>query len=363
MKIASFARYMILLLPGVILLAACARQPDQLQPIQATKVIYASPELVNCQGAAPQKCMLVKEDPNADYQLFYGQIEGFDYEAGYDYVLLVQEEDISVLPAEASNKKWGLVSIISKTPAKDANIAQLSIEGSLWRLISYTNAKGSLSDILPSSEITAEFKDRQVNGSAGCNQYFASYQANGEQFTINGAGATMMFCSNPAGIMDQEADYLAALEQTVSYNIADDRLQMVNAQGQTILIYIRIQPLPLSGVNWELVSYNNGKGAMVSTLTGSRITALFKVMDAANGALTGSSGCNQYNTTYEKEGIRLQIRPAVATRMACAEPDGVMEQESEYLAALQQAYSFVIKNKELQVFDAQGAYLLVYQAP
>ncbi len=360
MKTRPFAAYLILLF-ATLLLAACGAGPNKSeeQPAQNTKVVYIGPELADCSGTGPQKCMSVKEDPNADYQLFYSQIEGFTYEEGYDYVLLIQEEDIPNPPADAPRKKWTQVGVISKTPAQPASIAQLSIEGSLWRLLSFANTKGSLSDVLPGSEITVEFIDGKVGGSAGCNSYFASYQVGTEQLTINGAGSTMMFCTNPEGVMDQETAYLAALEQAASYNLADERLQITDAQGQTILIYTRVEALSLSGVDWRLVSYNNGKGSIVSLLAGSQITALFDI----NGALGGSSGCNKYNTSYETDGKSLQIGTPASTRMACNEPQNIMEQENEYLAALEQTAYYEIKNKELQIFDAQGAYLLIFKAP
>lgn len=78
------------------------------------KVIYVGPELVDCVGVAPQKCLQVKEEPGQDWRLFYGRIEGFDYEPGYNYTLKIRETKVENPPADASSLKWTLVEVVGK---------------------------------------------------------------------------------------------------------------------------------------------------------------------------------------------------------------------------------------------------------
>ncbi len=61
-----------------------------------------------------------KEDPQAEYTLFYDQIEGFEYEEGYEYELRVKEETVENPPADASSRKWTLVEVVSKTAVETA---------------------------------------------------------------------------------------------------------------------------------------------------------------------------------------------------------------------------------------------------
>ena len=42
-----------------------------------------------CQGVGEMQCMLVREDADGEWLNFYNAIEGFTWEAGYDYVLIV----------------------------------------------------------------------------------------------------------------------------------------------------------------------------------------------------------------------------------------------------------------------------------
>ena len=61
--------------------------------------------------------MQVKTSLDNDYNLFYDQIEGFEFEPGYEYELLVLVEPVENPPADASTLKYSLVEEVSKTPA------------------------------------------------------------------------------------------------------------------------------------------------------------------------------------------------------------------------------------------------------
>jgi hypothetical protein len=81
-----------------------------------------------------------------------------------------------------------------------------------------------------------------------------------------------------------------------------------------------------------------------------------------DGSLTGTAGCNQYNSTYTLDGSSLAIQPAATTRMACANPPGIMEQESAYLALLPTVTSYQLKDQALRLSDAGGHTVLVFNA-
>jgi heat shock protein HslJ len=71
--------------------------------------------------------------------------------------------------------------------------------------------------------------------------------------------------------------------------------------------------------------------------------------------LSGSAGCNNYNATYEVDGDNISIGPAAATRMFCPEPDGIIEQEVQYLAALETASTYLIEVDKMEMRTAEGA--------
>ena len=112
---------------------------------------------------------------------------------------------------------------------------------------------------------------------------------------------------------------------------------------------------PITGV-WDLVSYNNGKGAIQTVITGSQTTADFR----ADWKLSGTGGCNQYNAEYTTTASNgITITQPINTLMACAEP--VMQQETQYLSLLQQATKYEISGDQLTMFDKNGVKLLIYK--
>ena len=81
-----------------------------------TETFLVGPTLVDCVGVAPQKCMMVRHDEASDWELFYSDIEGFDYEEGNSYRLSVRVTDVPDPPADSSSKRYELVSILEQTP-------------------------------------------------------------------------------------------------------------------------------------------------------------------------------------------------------------------------------------------------------
>ncbi len=177
------------------------------------KTLYVGPNLVDCVGVAPQKCMLVRENPEDDWKYFYDQIEGFTYEEGYLYELKVAEETVANPPADSSSLRIKLVEVVSQTPVT------VELTGPTW-LLETLDGKPPLAK----SEITAIFSDDgSLYGSAGCNSYTSGYQIGGDTITIQPAATTRMACPE-AGVMDQEAAYLANLEKAKLFEIVGYRL-------------------------------------------------------------------------------------------------------------------------------------------
>ena len=87
------------------------------------------------------------------------------------------------------------------------------------------------------------------------------------------------------------------------------------------------------------------------TLPGAdEITAGFTADQVAGGA-----GCNSYSASYQVEGDVMTVGPVIATLMACAEPDGIMMQERDLMAALEATPAYQVDGGTLTLMDANGA--------
>ena len=111
------------------------------------------------------------------------------------------------------------------------------LAGTRWEVINYNNGRGALVTLLVDSGIALDFgTDDQVSGNAGCNNYFASYRVNGNNITIGQPGSTSLFCAEPEGVMEQEAEFLEALQTAATFRIDGDTLEMRSTADQIAII-------------------------------------------------------------------------------------------------------------------------------
>ncbi len=80
--------------------------------------------------------------------------------------------------------------------------------------------------------VTARFADGRIGGSAGCNQYFASYAVKGDSLRIGSAGATKMMCPEP--VMAVEDAFLAALQDIRTFKLTGGKLQLRRSDGEVL---------------------------------------------------------------------------------------------------------------------------------
>ncbi len=81
-------------------------------------------------------------------------------------------------------------------------------------------------------------------------------------------------------------------------------------------------PAAIPGTTWSVSSIGG-----VATVGGSQPTIAF----GADGTVSGTTGCNQYNGTYKLDGGTITISPLASTLMLCEGPIGA--QEVAFMAA------------------------------
>lgn len=203
---------------------------------------------------------------------------------------------------------------------------------------------------IPNTQITAEFDEEgRVGGTSGCNSYSTTYTVDGNRIKLGEEMiGTLMACPDP--VMEQERVYLEALGAAVTSEIVDNELTLFDTDGNPLARYQAVYQ-ELADTSWEVISYNTGTQAVTSVIIGTEITAEF----SEEGQLSGNASCNQYNTTYETDGNKIKIGPAAVTRMLCSEPDGIMEQEARYLAALGTAETYKIQGLNMEMRTSEGS--------
>ena len=204
---------------------------------------------------------------------------------------------------------------------------------------------------LADTEITVNFgEDGRLSGSDGCNRFSTSYTVDGDSITIAPSGAsTMMACPEP--VMKQAQAFVTALGSAATYAVEGASLTLNDSAGTAVATFDAVST-DLAGTSWTVTSYNNGKQAVVGVLADTTPTILF----GESGQISGSGSCNNYSGSYKSDGVgSIEIGPLISTMMACAEPEGVMDQETQFLAALQAATVYTIDGSTLEMRDADGA--------
>lgn len=146
---------------------------------------------------------------------------------------------------------------------------------------------------------------------------------------------------------------------TYTYVIEATNADGVTATAQATVTVTEPTPAPpvgdasgagaaLLGKTLNVISYFDGAGALLTPLAGTKITALFQ----ADGTVAGTAGCNTYGGGFQAPGAgAITIGPLMTTQMFCAEPEGVMNQEAQYLSVLQTAARYEATATELTLYS------------
>jgi heat shock protein HslJ len=242
------------------------------------------------------------------------------------------------------------------TPAPPAvgaapSTAPTTIEGPLWRLTRLRGQDEQALAGLPAG-ITVRFEAGQLQGFDGCNQLVGSYTIAGDRLILGQLAGTMMACPPP--VMAFETAFRGAFTGALRFSVADGRLTLTaESDPDPTLVFTAAPPPRLEGIAWEVTGFNNGRQAVVSPLTGTTLTVSFQ-----SGSVEGHAGCNRFRATYTREGTRLAVGPTATTRMRC-DGEGVMEQERQFLAALESATRWAIDRDILDLHRADGERVLL----
>lgn len=248
----------------------------------------------------------------------------------------------------------GIVFLTARVPAANAAAPRQNaavgadLKNTNWLL---SSLDGRLP--FPGTLVTLQFdQDSNATGSDGCNQFRTTYVQHDNSLTFKKpAASTMLAC--PDAVMKQATTYMNALAETTAYMASGGALILLD--GDKILATFVTEAQGLEGSAWDVVNYNNGRGAVVGLLPETEITALF----GTEGTIDGNAGCNEYFAVYSVISNTIKIGTPGTTFRFCAEPKGVMDQEFEFLNALASATTYSINGDLLQMRTADNQLALI----
>jgi heat shock protein HslJ len=216
-----------------------------------------------------------------------------------------------------------------------------ALAGTQW-VLSTLNGNAPLED----TQVTLNFDtEGRVAGSDGCNRFFGSCSAQGDALAFQQIAGTLMAC--PPERMAQSRAFTRALGSTQTFAMADGNLTLRDAAGATLATFTALNT-ELAGTSWNVMSYNNGRQAVVSLFRDTSVTLAFN----AEGRVAGNAGCNQFFGSFAKgaqgDGA-ITIGPLASTKKLCPAPEGVMEQEAQFLKTLESAATYRMDGDRLEL--------------
>jgi heat shock protein HslJ len=215
-------------------LSACATSSTQTTNANATKteqsVYWVNGKKTDCVNLGQNGCLEMQKGENKNPQnwaAFAEPIEGFTYEKGYVYKLLINEEqNLKNTPTDVFDKKYKLIRVIEKTYEPKLLL------NDKW-VLAKINTKTVTSTNLPTIEFNLDL--RRMSANDGCNNFVGEIKSviDNQIFFGNVIG-TKKLCED----MRLANEYNPLLSKINSYEIDNQKLVIFDREKNEILRFI-----------------------------------------------------------------------------------------------------------------------------
>lgn len=181
---------------------------------------------------------------------------------------------------------------------------------------------------VPDARPTMRFAfEGQVTGSDGCNQYGGPFRTDRQEIVVGKLTSTLIGCEPLLAAQAQA--FTEALTGASTWRLTEAGGLELRGHGDLIAEPLVDAPPPSDAVVSDLA----GTGWLLQELGGITLVDVEPTLAfGGDGTVSGSSGCNTFNGTYDLDGAALSFGPLATTKRACADP--TMFVESAFLAAM-----------------------------
>ncbi|MFT5915082.1 MAG: heat shock protein HslJ [Flammeovirgaceae bacterium] len=217
----------ILYLLIVLLFTACSQTVE--------KTYWVNSLMVNCVGVSEMKCLEIQKSEQIEsgkWEYMYSGIEGFEFEEGYQYKLLVEAQQIPKedVPADGSSIKYTLVKMLEKNRDNKFGLHDI------WALeaIDAEEVDRSVGN-LPDLEIN--LTENRVMGSDGCNRFVGKLEmADGKNVKFGNLAGTRKACKD----MARPNSFNQAMMKVASYKVENLKLHLYNKSKKEVLRFRKV---------------------------------------------------------------------------------------------------------------------------
>ena len=206
-----------------ILLQSCA--------IKSHDIFWVSGLQTDCSsGAGKAKCLSINKEESLseeNWELFYANIEGFEFEEGYIKKVKVKKTKKDHPAADESSLKYTLIKELDKT------IDNRLVLNGHWTLIKLHANPINRMIKLPKMEI--DLNEMRISGNGGCNNYSGTIK----KLTFSNIIFGNLLSTKKACLSKNiEQKYLEALVAVKSYKTLHDKLLFYDINEKVVLTFI-----------------------------------------------------------------------------------------------------------------------------
>ena len=106
------------LVPAAPLLVLALAGCDETDQASTTREIYVAAQRVPCMSVVPMECLQTRESADQPWELFYGDIEGFDFQPGTEYRLRIVETPVLNPPPDSIQIHTRLDQVLEQRKAR-----------------------------------------------------------------------------------------------------------------------------------------------------------------------------------------------------------------------------------------------------
>jgi heat shock protein HslJ len=311
-------------------------------------LVHEAPQ--NCQRMMPQQCLNVKINGAKEWELFYDRIQGFEYQPGYVYqIVVIETPRPEPVPADLSKMTYKLSKIVSQkaVPVSDQVVH--------WK-IAKINGKA------PSNEnVWLGFSDNldRLSGQFGCNVFNGGITWNSKKsrVTLGELAGTRMYCE---GFMDEEKAISDALRnQTFKLSTKNGVWVWKSKKSTLELEAVTVEKPAIEEKSpWD---YFSNKKLVVLQVNGTAIGDIpaHFIFDNRSWRFAGSNGCNQISGGFNSDGTTINFTDVVSTKKACID-ENISRVERELMEIIRMSGLTVdFAERVLNVYDVTGRLVLM----
>ena len=226
------------------------------------------------------------------------------------------------------------------------------VEGT-WKLVSYE--KDGIAQQITDSTLTVHFESEShisISGDTGANNFYASIDLSNDKIETVSEIVTTKMAGTPE-VMAFESEYLATLSGIDSFSVNDENdvryLTLQNSSENSVLKY-QLQ----NGEKWVVQALYNGTSLEDISNVENKPYLIF----AADGSLSGSTGINIVNLSYDVDKSKNEITIDEGVMTLKAGDEKSSEIETDFLSDLMDVTNYSQDGNTMNLLGSDGTILL-----